>query len=217
MVFSILRRAPRLLAPVARIYGRRLDQCGATAKGVFWRGEEWQELRFERLACIFESSDAAKGGISINDLGCGYGAFFDFLGDQPVMSGSNYYGYDIVQEMIAACRDRITDPRAKFIRKMWATKTADYSFACGTYNMNGNANEGEWRVYVEDSLKQLWGKTNKAMAFNMLRRDSDDQYPGLYYIDPEDMRQFLISNFSENVEVFDETPLPDVTFFVRKS
>jgi SAM-dependent methyltransferase len=217
VVFSILRRAPRLLAPVVRMYGRRLDQCGATAKGVFWRGEEWQELRFERLACIFEPSDAAKGGITINDLGCGYGAFFDYLVSQPVMSGSNYYGYDIVQEMIAACRDRITDPRAKFIRKMWATKTADYSFACGTYNMNGNANEDEWRGYVEDSLKQLWGKTNKAMAFNMLRRDSDDQYTGLYYIDTEDMRQFLISNFSENVEVFDETPLPDVTFFVRKS
>lgn len=216
MVFSILRRAPRLLAPVARIYGRRLDQCGATAKGVFWRGEEWQELRFERLACIFEPSDASKGGITINDFGCGYGAFFDFLADQPVMSDSNYYGYDIVQEMIAACRDRITDPRAKFIRKMWATKTADYSFACGTYNMHGNANEDDWRGYVEDSLKQLWGKTNKAMAFNMLRRNSDDQYPGLYYIDPEDMRQFLIKNFSDNVEVFDETPLPDVTFFVRK-
>lgn len=217
MVFSILRRAPRLLAPVARIYGRRLDQCGATAQGVFWRGEEWQELRFERLACIFEPSDAAKGGISINDFGCGYGAYFDFLASQPVMSDSKFYGYDIVQEMIAACRDRITDPRAKFIRKMWVTKTADYSFACGTYNMNGNANEDDWRVYVEDSLKQLWGKTNKAMAFNMLRRDSDDQYPGLYYIDPEDMRQFLINNFSEHVEVFDETPLPDVTFFVRKN
>ena len=216
MVFSILRRAPRLLAPVARIYGRRLDQCGATAQGVFWRGEEWQELRFERLACIFEPSDAAKGGITINDFGCGYGAFFDFLATQPVMSDSKFYGYDIVQEMIAACRDRITDPRAKFIRKMWVTKTADYSFACGTYNMHGSANEDDWQGYVEDSLKQLWSKTSKAMAFNMLRRDSDDQYPGLYYIDPEDMRQFLINNFSENVEVYDETPLPDVTFFVRK-
>lgn len=217
MVFDILRRAPRLLAPVVRIYGRRLDQCGATAQGVFWRGEEWQELRFERLACVFDPNDAAKGGITVNDFGCGYGAFFDFLSQQAVMNNSKYYGYDIVQEMIAACRDRITDPRAKFFRKMWATKTADYSFASGTYNMNGNANEDDWRSYVEASLKQLWGKTDKAMAFNMLRRDSEDQYPGLYYIDPEDMRRFLIKTFSKNVDVFDEQPLPDVTYFVRKS
>lgn len=217
MVFDILRRAPRLLAPIVRMYGRRLDQCGATAKGVFWRGEEWQELRFERLSHIIEPSDAAKGGITINDFGCGYGAFFDFLSKQPVMNDSKYYGYDIVQEMIAACRDRVTDPRAKFFRKMWATKTADYSFACGTYNMNGSADDDDWRGYVEASLKQLWGKSNKALAFNMLRRESDDQYPGLYYIDPEDMRRFLKKTFSEDVEVFDENPLPDVTYFVRKN
>ena len=216
MVFDILRRAPRLLAPIVRMYGRRLDQCGATAQGVFWRDEDWQELRFERLSCIFDPADTAKGGVSINDFGCGYGAFFDFLVKQPIMNDSQYYGYDIVQEMIAACRDRITDPRAKFLRKMWATKTADYSFACGTYNLNGNANEDDWRGYVESSFKQLWGKSNKALAFNMLRRDSNDQYPGLYYIDPEDMRRFLKKALSKDVEIFDERPLPDVTYFVRK-
>lgn len=216
MVFDILRRAPRLLAPVARMYGRRLDQCGATAKGVFWRGEDWQQVRFERLSAIFEPEDAARGRTSINDFGCGYGAFFDFLVQQPVMNDSQYYGYDIVQEMIAACRDRITDPRAKFLRKMWATKSADYSFACGTYNLNGNADEDDWRKYVQSSLIQLWGKSNKALAFNMLRQESDDQYPGLFYIDPDEMLGFVKEKLSSAVEVFDESPLPDVTYFVRK-
>lgn len=217
MVFDILRRAPRLLAPVARMYGQRLDQCGATARGVFWRGEEWQEVRFERLCSVISPHDAANGGISINDFGCGYGAMFDFLIKEPVMNGSTYYGYDIAQEMIAACRDRIVDPRAKFFRKMWATKKADYSFACGTYNLNGNADEEDWRKYVQSSLAQLWGKTTKAMAFNMLRRDSEDQYPGLFYIEPEEMVTFLTENISANVEVFDESPLPDVSYFVRRT
>lgn len=217
MIFDVLRRAPRLLAPIVRMYGRRLDQCGATAKGVFWRDEDWQIRRFEQLSRIFDPTDAANGGTSVNDFGCGYGAFFDYLAQQPVMNGSKYYGYDIVQEMVAACRDRVTDPRAKFLRKMWATKTADYSFASGTYNLNGSADEDDWRGYVEASLKQLWDKSNKALAFNMLRRDSDDQYPGLYYIDPEDMRCFLKKTLSESVEIFDERPLPDVTYFVRKS
>ncbi len=216
MTFNIFNRAPRLLAPVARLYGRRLDQCGTTAKGVFWRGEEWQVRRFARLCEIFSAIDAADGGIVINDLGCGYGAFFDYLQGQAVMNGSRYIGYDITQEMIAACLDRITDPRAKFCRKMIATERADYSFACGTYNMHGGADTAVWRAYVEDNLKQLWSMTDKAMAFNMLRKDEEEKFQGLYYIDPDDMLSFCRRALSANVEMFDERPMPDVTYFIRR-
>ncbi len=201
---------------MARIYGRRMNQCGATAKGVFWRDEKWQTLRFERLCGIFEPADLGNGGITINDLGCGYGALFEYIADWPLMTGSQYFGYDITQEMIAAGRDRITDPRAKFIRHMQATQQADYSIASGTYNMHGNADEKAWMTYVETSLKQLWAKTDKALAFNMLREDETEQYDGLYYIDPEYMRRFCQKHLSENVEMFNERPMPDVTFFVRR-
>jgi len=213
---QILRLAPRLLAPVARIYGKRLDQCGATAKGVFWRGEVWQRRRFERMCEIFTDTDMANGNIAINDLGCGYGAFFEFLAGYPVLQNSRYYGYDIAQPMIAACRDRISDPRAAFYRKMWATKTAEYSFASGTYNLNNDADEAAWEKYVEASLLQLWKRTTKGLAFNMLRRDADDDFQGLYYIDPEKMLKFCRENLSADVEMFDERPMPDVTYFVRR-
>ena len=216
MTFNIFKRAPRLLAPVARLYGQRLDQCGATAKGVFWRGEHWQVRRFERLCEIISREDAADGGIVINDLGCGYGAMFDYLHPLSMMNGSRYIGYDITQEMIAACRDRITDPRAKFLRKMIATERADYSFACGTYNMHGGADEAAWRNYVEDNLKQLWSMTDKALAFNMLRKDEEEKFQGLYYIEPADMLAFCRRVLSADVEMFDERPLPDVTYFIRR-
>jgi len=215
-MLKILMKAPRLLAPVARIYGRRLDECGATAKGVFWKDEAWQIKRFERMAEIFDTDDLQGGGVVINDFGCGYGAFFDFLAARPVMNGSRYFGYDISQEMIAACRDRITDPRAKFLRKMWATEPADYSFACGTYNMHGRADAREWMEYVEASLEQLWSKTRRALAFNMLRDDEPEQYQGLYYVDPDRLRRFCATKLTANLEIFDERPLPDITFFLRR-
>ncbi len=165
---------------------------------------------------IFTPHDMATGNVSINDFGCGYGAFFEFLADYPIMQNSRFYGYDISQPMIAACRDRISDPRAQFYRKMWATRTADYSFASGTYNLNGDADEEAWGKYVEASLMQLWKRTTKGLAFNMLRQDADDDFQGLYYIDPERMLKFLRENLSDDVEMFDERPMPDVTYFVRR-
>lgn len=215
-MLKIFMKAPRLLGPVARIYGRRLDECGATARGVFWKDEAWQIKRFERMAEVFDPEDAAAGGVTVNDFGCGYGAFFDFLAARPVMNGSRYIGYDISQEMIAACRDRITDPRAKFLRKMWATERADYTFACGTYNMYGRADGKEWLEYVEASLIQIWSKTGKALAFNMLRDDEPEQYQGLYYADAERMRRFCAANLTSTLDVFDERPMPDVTYFLRR-
>lgn len=215
-MFNPFRRAPRLLAPVARMYGRRLDQCGTTAQGVFWRDDHWHQKRFERLIEIFDPADRQDGGITINDFGCGYGALFTFLAPQSVMNGSRYIGYDIAQEMIAACRDSITDPRAKFLRKMLATETADYAFACGTYNLNGNAPDEDWLAYVEESLMQLWSKTRKGLAFNMLRRDEPEKYDGLFYIEPDQMLRFCKANLSVDTEMMDERPMPDVTFFVRR-
>lgn len=216
MVSETLKQAPRMLARVARAYARRLDQCGPTAKGVFWRGEDWQHRRFVRLLDVIDTAHAKDGGTSINDLGCGYGGFFEFLQDLPVMRESRYVGYDISQEMIDECLTRIRDPRARFVRHMWATETADYSFACGTFNLTGGAAEDDWRPYVEDSLKLLWSRTRRALAFNMLRIDEMERFDGLYYVEPEYLADFCRTHMSADVTVIDERPLPDVTYFVRR-
>jgi hypothetical protein len=69
---------------------------------------------------------------------------------------------------------------------------------------------------VEASLRQLWHRTEKAMAFNMLRIDEAEQFQGLYYVDPEAVLKFCRTHLSANIEMFDERPMPDATFFVRK-
>ena len=73
MVSAVLKRASEILAPIAGIYSHRLGQYGAAPRGVFWKTEEGQRLRFDVLMGAFDAA-AEKGGITINDLGCGYGA-----------------------------------------------------------------------------------------------------------------------------------------------
>ncbi len=52
--------------------------------GVLCRNEDGQRLRFEILVRVVEDEGKA-GGVTINDLGCGYAAIFDFLAPLPVM------------------------------------------------------------------------------------------------------------------------------------
>ncbi len=84
----------RLLAPIANEFAAAIRLFGANHRGVFWSSAEGQLERFRQLAGIFDQADMA-GGVSINDLGCGYGALFEFFADHPALQGGRYAGFDI--------------------------------------------------------------------------------------------------------------------------
>lgn len=74
-------------------YTNKVITHGATPKGVDWNGEESQFVRFTQLSKII-----SQDNFSINDIGCGYGKYFEFL--QNRFSTFNYFGFDLSQEMI---------------------------------------------------------------------------------------------------------------------
>jgi SAM-dependent methyltransferase len=210
-----LQRSRSMLEPVLASFEKRVAQFGADPRSAFWKDEEWQKRRYDILSRLFDEPDRL-GGISITDFGCGYGAFFDYLADRPVMKNSRYTGIDMSAAMIEEANARIRDSRATFQSHLIATETADYTVVCGTYNMNLGANRDEWADYVKASLEQLWSKTTKAMGFNMLRFDAPDQYPGLYYADGMEFVKFCNETLSPDVTYTDDRPLPDWTIIIRR-
>ena len=214
-VIKTLERAKPMLEPVLESFERSLAKYGADPRSTFWKNAEWQERRYDILSRLFAEADR-QGGTSITDFGCGYGAFFDYLKDRPVMAASRYTGIDISAGMINEAESRIRDPRAKFQRHLIATEDADYTFACGTYNMNQGAERAEWAEFIKASLTQLWSKTEKALGFNLLRADAPEKFPGLYYADGEEFLEFCRDSLSPDVTLTDDSPLPDWTIFVRR-
>ncbi len=210
-----LKQAARLLSPVSRAYERRLHQFGNDPRGVFWQNKEYQTRRFEILSQIFTEQDLSEA-VTIHDFGCGYGALFEYLADKPIMQQGQYLGTDMSGKMVAAARSKYTDPRARFLRHLQAVDDADYTLVSGTFNMHLGQDEEDWERYVRDSLQQLWAKTKKGLAFNMLRIDADDIYDGLYYINGHDLFDFCSSHLSSNVTLQNDAPLPDWTFFIRR-
>jgi len=210
-----LKGSQAMLEPVLASFERRLRQFGADPKSAFWKNKEWQIRRYDILSRLFDVADR-QGGITIIDYGCGYGAFFDYLQDRPVMDASRYIGIDMSAAMIAEAEARIRDPRVSFRRHLIATEDADYTFACGTYNMNLGADRDEWAAYVKASLSQLRSKTSKALGFNMLRSDAPEKYPGLYYADGREFVEFCKQSLGPDVSFTEDQPLPDWTIFVRR-
>jgi len=208
-----LKDAPALLAPIAAIYTHRLETHGATAKGVLWQSEDGQKTRFDILAGLL---DGETRPVTINDLGCGYGAFFKTLVNLQTPTMTRYRGYDISAEMVAAARKSIPDGRASFQQSLVATQFADYSFASGTFNFKGHHSDPVWDSYIKSSLKNLWSKSLKGMGFNLLDIKGAKPETGLYYADAKDYLSFCRQELCETAEL-KTANLKDWTIFIRRA
>ncbi len=204
----------QLLEFVSRVYTYRINECGPVANGVFWKDADGQMLRLELLLQAIAGEDL-NGPITVNDLGCGYGALFDLIKDEPMMRGGRYFGYDISPEMIDAAKAQHSDPRANFFVSPVATETADYSFVSGTYNMSMSADPILWAHYIKTSLDMLWKKTTKVMAFNLLDKDSTSKLDDLYYADRRTFLEHALT-LSPEVEIIDDYPLDEFTIVVKR-
>lgn len=204
----------QILEFISRVYTYRINECGPVANGVFWRDADGQMLRLELLLQTVTGEDL-NGPITVNDLGCGYGALFDLIKDEPMMKGGRYFGYDISPDMVKAAQARTKDPRATFILSPVATETADYAFASGTYNMSMGSERHLWAHYIKTSLTGLWAKTRKTLAFNLLDINAATKLDDLYYADRREFLEHALT-LSPEVELIDDYPLDEFTIVVKR-
>lgn len=206
-------RTPAALRDVERLYTGNIAEKGVDPKSVGWRDEAAQRLRFEKLAYVIDR-DAAAGGATYNDLGCGYGAMFPFLRDAGGIPLRGYRGYDISAAMLAAARERHTDGRADFVEADRIQQAADYSFVSGTFHVKCDAPEDDWREYVVEMLRNVAAHTTRGFAFNLVTSYVDYREPQLYYADPSFFTDFCIRNFSRRVALLHDYPLWEFTIAV---
>ena len=209
-------KVTNVLSGVAQLYEDNLRNYGQTSKSVGWRDEASQILRFEKLVELIEPS-AGANGISVNDLGCGYAAMFQFLAERPGLKLDRYFGYDISEKMLAEAQCAVgIDSRAVFIKASEITEEADYSFVSGTFNVRMNADHDAWTKHVLSALRNLAAKSRRGFAFNLLSTYVDWKQENLYYGDPFKFFDFCKRNISRYVSLLHDYPLYEWTILVRK-
>jgi Methyltransferase domain len=198
---------------VGHYYSDKVVTHGPTARGVDWNSPESQHLRFCQLAKVIDGDSP----FSINDYGCGYGAFVDHL--QGSGLAFNYRGFDISDEMISAARQlHPASDRVAFVARESELQPADYTVASGIFNVKLQTPENEWTQYVLDTLHSLDRLSQRGFSFNVLTKYSDPEFmrPTLYYADPELLFDYCKTRFSRFVALLHDYPLYEFTILVRK-
>lgn len=203
-----------VLKAVADYYSSKLSDHGQSARGVDWNGEESQALRFEQLSKVIDRSNA----FSVNDLGCGYGGYFDYL--RRKHDQVYYNGIDLSADMIAAAEQRFAgNDSARFVVAGEPELVADYGIASGIFNVRLESTDDVWQAHILRTLDVLDNTSHHGFAFNCLTSYSDPEKKRdyLYYANPSELFDHCRRHYSRNVALLHDYGLYEFTILVRKS
>jgi cyclopropane fatty-acyl-phospholipid synthase-like methyltransferase len=202
-----------LLTEISEYYSSKLEEHGETPRGVDWNGEESQMQRFEQLCKIIDTENQ----FSINDIGCGYGALYDFLVNK--YDQLSYLGIDVSEGMIRAAERCYKEKvQARFVLSSEPDQVADFGVASGIFNVRMGRSDDEWRSYLKTTLDVLDRTSRNGFAFNCLtsHSDTDKMRDYLYYADPCVLFDLCKSSYSRNVALLHDYDLYEFTILVRK-
>jgi SAM-dependent methyltransferase len=201
------------LDAVAAYYEERVREHGATPWGVDWTCEPTQQLRFVQLLKVA----GARGAISINDFGCGYGALLPFLRRRFPSRRIDYRGADVAPAMIEAARAAAAQAdRSRFFVGS-SLPPADYSVASGVFNVQLGFSPRAWRAHVKEALSQMARASRKGFAVNFMLppKPGAQALAGLYRARPSAWAAYCREAFGADVEVLQAYGLREFTLLAR--
>ena len=202
-----------ILSQTKQYYDKKLGAYGPTPKGVDWNSAASQELRFEQLLKVCDTSNL----FALNDYGCGYGALVAYMTGRNY--GFEYNGFDLSVQMIDAARKEYGDfENCVFSSNEESLGVADYTVASGIFNVKLQTSDEEWKDYVLHTLGKIAELSKKGFAFNALTKYSDPEFmrDDLFYADPLFLFDYCKRTFSRFVAVLHDYPLYEFTMLVRK-
>jgi hypothetical protein len=196
-------------------FAGKLEQHGATPRGVDWNSTVAQEIRFSQLAKVIYP---AGKPFSLLDYGSGFGSYYDYLISQKALV-ERYFGFDIVEGMVVKGREMHAGMAGvEFFSKDEDLTPCDYVVASGIFNIKLDTPQDTWTEYVIKTLTRMDELAIRGFSFNLLTKysDADHMRPDLYYADPGLLFDVCKRRFSKNVAILHDYDLYDFTIIVRK-
>jgi SAM-dependent methyltransferase len=173
---------------IENYYRALFKEFGDSHETVRYSSKESQLKRYNTLIKIGDLS-----GCTVLDFGCGVGHFLEFLTSRH-QSIEKYTGLEIVPEMLTFARNKF--PNANFFPPTELKSLSyDYGFVSGTFNDKMKNNRRFW----QNTIVELFLKSKRGIAFNMMSTYVDFQNKNLFYENPEYVFKFVKNNLTPYV------------------
>ncbi len=199
-------------ADIALYYTKKIVRYGPTAAGVDWSCSLTQEMRFVQLLKLCD----VKTPLSINDLGCGYGALVGFISRRHRRAKVNYWGVDLSSAMVSEARKAFNVSNAQFSVGGTPARCADYTVASGIFNVKLEHTDEKWTQFIQQTLDTMRESSRKGFAVNFLTPlpGGETGKPELYRAPPELWYRHCKEAFGANVTVVENYGMREYTLLV---
>jgi SAM-dependent methyltransferase len=181
-------------------YEGLLEKHGESYLALDWNSPESQRLRFKVLKEIFVYGRKSTG-ISVLDVGCGFGDFYGFLKAEGVIHRNriSYTGYDIAPRILEVARRKYPDARfeLKDVLEDRRVPKFDYVFCSGALTLR-TSEKDEHFDFVKEMLFRMYDLCSCGVAVNFLSEGAlpisspEDTNSGRYFFfKPEEIVNFV--------------------------
>ncbi len=189
-------------------YEGQLARHGPSARGMDWKDEASQRLRFELLCDVCDLD-----GLRILEVGCGAAHLLDYLNGQRIRA--SYSGIDLSPAMVAAAREGHQDADIRCANLLTdAIQPADVVLCSGAFHVKLDTPADAWREHLERSLERMYDLCRLAMSFNLMSDQVDYRNQDLYYANPGDVLDFCRRKLGRRVALRHDYPLFEFTVHV---
>ncbi len=196
-------------------YTRRFKEKGAQAEGVFWSSKVSQTARFEQVLADMKT-EFGSTSFCMADIGCGYGALFDYIRSKPAWRQIDYHGVDITPEMIHYCKREHPSDQHRFSLGRQPKHHVDFAVFIGTFNLCHTDNYKFWEDYILRQLAVSWPHVRFGLILNITSLETAKINNQIFYVSPEAFADKLASRFGPVSTAPTQFVHQDTTYIICK-
>jgi SAM-dependent methyltransferase len=202
---------------IAKHYDNCLTTHGDTPRGMDWPNIEGMMTRYKIMADLIRSKESCK----LLDLGCGTGAFHQYLTlhNHDVW----YVGADINKNFIDLCKQKY--PKTDFTQidilseedhQAFWKYGYDYVVMNGIFTVKRELTQDTMLEFLSRMLLTIWPHVNDGMAFNVMSKQVAWERDDLFHLSCEQLASFICNKLGTRNFTFRNYGLYEYTTYVYK-
>lgn len=192
---------------IIKRYDERLKDHGADIKALASGTEERRRLRYQVLL-----EAGIKSGMSVLDLGCGFGDLYAYINEKGF--SVDYYGMDINERLIDEAKRRYPD--ANFlVGDVFENDPGSFDLILSTSTFNLPLEEEDNYGFVERLFKKLYERSKVGFAVDFLSNYVDYESDEAFHYSPEKVFS-IAKQISKRVSLRHDHPLFEFCVYVYK-
>ncbi len=201
-------------------YRDKFLQFGDDPRGVDWKDRESQDLSFRYILNVIRFYYPSLPSFSLFEVGCGYGAFLEFIRERKMHYEIEYSGIDLVEEMITRARTKYPESEKNFyvgdFKSFSPERKFDFVTSSGIFNVKGHIDEAVFENHILNTIDRMFDFCEKGTVFNLMTPSPDYKDAGLFYPSIDVLFSFIYRKLSRKVMIITSHPLWKITVGIFK-